>query len=76
MSGVEPTSSRRSLFRKLNILPTACQYIFCLVLVIVDNQKGFLTNAYVHSSDTGNKNHLYIPVVSLPCIQREFHTVG
>jgi hypothetical protein len=62
MSGVGP----RSLFRKLNILPTARQYILSLMLFTVDNQKDFLTNAYVHGSDTRKKNHLYLPVVTLP----------
>jgi hypothetical protein len=39
MSGV----GRRSLFRKLNILPTARQYILSLMLFILDNQTDFLT---------------------------------
>ena len=39
------------------------------MLFTVDNKKDFLTNAYVHSSDTRNKNHLYLPVVSLSCVQ-------
>jgi len=46
------------------------------MLFIVDNQKDFLTNAYVHSLDNRNKNHLYLPVVSLSCVQKEFHTQG
>ena len=45
MSGVGLRSSCRSLLRKLNILPTACQYMLSLMLFIVDNQKDFLTNA-------------------------------
>jgi len=70
MSGVRPRSSYRSLFRKLIILPFACQYILSLMLFIVDNQKDFLTNAYEHGLDTRNKNHLYLPVVSLSCVQK------
>jgi len=38
------------------------------MLFIVDNQKDFLTDAYVHGLDTRNKNHLYLPVVSLSCV--------
>jgi len=34
MSGVGPRSSYRNLFRKLNILPIACQYILCLMLLM------------------------------------------
>ena len=70
VSGVGPRSSCRSLFRKLNILPIACQYIFSLMLFIADNQKDFLTNAYLHGIDTRNKNNLYLPIVSLSCVQK------
>jgi hypothetical protein len=70
MSGVGPRFSCRTLFRKLNILPIACQYVFSLMLFTVDNQKDFLTNACVHGLDTRNKNLLYIPVVSLSCVQK------
>jgi len=40
------------------------------MLFTADNQKDFLTNAYVHSLDTRNKNNLYLPVVSLSCVQK------
>ena len=60
MSGVGPRSLCTSLFRKLNILPIACQYILSLTLFTVDNQKDFLTNAYVHGLDARNKNNLYL----------------
>jgi len=70
ISGVGLRSSCRSLLRKLNILPIACQYILSLMLFTVDKQKDLLTNAYVHGLDTRNKNHLYLPVVSLSCVQK------
>ena len=47
MSGVGPRSSSRSLFRKLNILPIACQYTLSFMLFTVDSQTDSLTNAYV-----------------------------
>jgi hypothetical protein len=55
MSGVGPRYSCGCLFRKLNILPIACQYVLSLILFIVVNQKDFLTNAYVHGLDTIKK---------------------
>jgi len=76
MSGVGPRSSCRNLLRKLNILPIACQYILSLTLFIVDNQKDFLTNAYVHGLDTRNKNCLYLLVVGLSCVQKGFSYCG
>jgi len=40
------------------------------MLFIVDNRKDFLTNSCVYGLDTRNKNHLYLPAVSLPCVQK------
>jgi len=40
------------------------------MLFIVGNPKDFLANAYVHSLNIRNKNHLYLPVVSLSCVQK------
>ena len=37
---------------------------------VIENQQDFLTNAYVHGLDTRNKNHLYLPTISLTCVQR------
>jgi hypothetical protein len=34
------------------------------------NQQEFVTSAYVHSLDTRNKNHLYLPTLSLTCVQK------
>jgi len=65
MSGVGPRSLRRSLFRKLNILTIAYQYILSLMLFTVDNQKDFLITAYVHGLDTRNKKSFIFTVVSL-----------
>jgi len=76
MSGAGQRSSCRNLFRKLNILAIACQYKLSFMLFTVDNQKGFLTNAYVHGLDTRNKNHLYLPVASLSCVQQGFSYSG
>jgi len=46
MSGVGPRSSCSSLFRKLNILHIACQYILSLMLFILILKN--LSNAHVH----------------------------
>ena len=59
MSGVGPRSSYSNLFRKLNILPVAYQYILSLILLMYI--KVFITNAYFHSLDTRNENNLYFP---------------
>jgi len=70
MSGTGPRSSCRNLFKKLNILPVPSQYILSLMLFIIENQQDFFTSAYVHGLDTRNKNHLYLPALSLTCVQK------
>lgn len=40
------------------------------MLFIIENQQDFLTSAHVHGLDTRNKNHLYLPALSLTCVQK------
>jgi hypothetical protein len=44
MAGVGSRSSCRSLFKKLDISPVPCQYIFSLMMFVVDNQENFQIN--------------------------------
>jgi hypothetical protein len=69
MSGVGPRSSCRGLFKKLNILPVACQYILSLMLFIVDNLEDFQTNAYIQDLDTRDKNQLRLPMANFSCVK-------
>jgi hypothetical protein len=41
-----------------------------LMLFTVDKQKDFPLNAYVKRLDTRNKNHLYLPILILSCVQK------
>jgi hypothetical protein len=43
------TTSCRSLFQKLEILPVPCQYIFSLMNFLVNNQEDFQTNSSGHT---------------------------
>ena len=54
------------LFRKLNILPVACKYIFSLTLFVVANQNNFQTNLAVHGRNTRNRNQFHSPSASFP----------
>ena len=60
MPGVGLRFSCWGLFRKLNILPVACQYILSSMLFIVDNQKDFPTYVYVHGLDTKKIINIYL----------------
>jgi hypothetical protein len=70
LSDVGAKSSCRNLFKKLDILPAPCQYIFSLMLFVVDNQKHFQIKLSIRGLDTRNKNRLYVPIVNLSCFQR------
>jgi hypothetical protein len=66
MSGVGMGTSCRGLFRKHNILPVACQYIFSLMFFVVANQNNFQTNLIVHDINTRNRNQFHLPSVFPP----------
>ena len=59
-----------SLFRKLNILPVACQYILSVMLFRVETQNNFQTNLNIHGSNSRNMNHLHLSSTSLSCFQK------
>ena len=40
------------------------------MLFVIENQQDFLTTAYVHGFDTRIKNQLYLPALSLSCVQK------
>jgi hypothetical protein len=70
LAGAKPRNSRRSLFKKLEVLPLPCEYIFSLMNFIVNNQERFQTNSAKHNVNTGHKDHLYRPIANLSCFQK------
>jgi len=59
--------SRRELFKELKMLTLSSQYIFSLLLFVVNNRDYFISNSVYHNINTRRKNDLH-----LPCIRREF----
>jgi hypothetical protein len=74
MSGMGPRSSCRNLCKKTqySICPMSVHIIFNAVY----NQQDFFANVHVHSLDTRNKNHLYLPAQSLTCVQKGISCSG
>jgi IS1 family transposase len=70
MVGAHHRNPCRRLFKKLEILPVPCPYIFSLMIFFVNNQENFQTNSSVHRINTSNKHHLHRPVASLSCFQK------
>jgi hypothetical protein len=50
--GAQPRTPCISLFKKLEIIPIPCQYVFSLMNFILNNQEQFQTNSSIHSTDT------------------------
>jgi hypothetical protein len=76
MVGVKPQNSCRGLFKRLQILPHPCEYMFSLLNFIINNQEHFQTNSAVHSVNTRNKHHLHRPVANLTCFQKGVYYSG
>ena len=55
MAGMRSSSACRRQFKRLDILPILCQYIFSLMILVVDNLEIFQTNSTVHGVNTRNK---------------------
>jgi hypothetical protein len=71
MLGLGPRCSRRSWFKKLDILPVTCLYIYSLMSFVVDNQNLFQANSSAHCIKTRQSDQLHKPFVALSCTQKE-----
>jgi hypothetical protein len=71
MSGTGQRFSCRNLFKKLNILPVPCP--LSSMLFTTGNQQ---ENAHIHGLDARNKNNLYLPILSLSCVQKGMSCSG
>ena len=69
--GCRKRVSYRNLFKKLQILPLASQYILSLLMFVVQNKNLFLTNNENHNLDTRQRNNLYLPQANLTIYQKE-----
>jgi hypothetical protein len=70
MLGLGSRCSCRSWFKKLDILPVTCLYIYSLMSFVVDNQDLFQANSSVNCMKTRQRNQLHKPYVALSCIQK------
>jgi hypothetical protein len=60
----------RSLFRKLQIFPLKSQYMFSLLMFVVQNKTFFLTNIENYNLDTRWRNNFYLPQANLTSYQK------
>jgi hypothetical protein len=76
MVGIKPQYSCRDLFKRLQILPLPCEYMFSLLNFIISNQEHLQANSVVHSVTTRNKHHLHRPVANLTGFQKDTYYSG
>jgi hypothetical protein len=76
MLGRGGRDSCRSLFKELEILPLASQYILSLMLCVIKNRKEFVANSEIHGINTRQQNNLYQPLVHLRKYQKGIYYLG
>jgi hypothetical protein len=64
------------LFKKLKILPFQSQYIFSLLLFVVNNKEQFKFNSEIYSMNTRHNNNLHYPTCNLTVFQKGTYYFG
>jgi hypothetical protein len=68
--------SCRDLFEELKILPFISQYLFSLLLCIINNKNYFITNSENHSMHTRSSNNFHLPQANLAIYQKDVYYSG
>jgi len=61
--------SCRELFKEWKTLPLSSQYMFSLLLFVVNNRDYFVSNSIYYNKNTGQRNDLHLPQVPLALYQ-------
>jgi hypothetical protein len=76
MIGSRNRVSCRNLFRRLEILPLASQYIVSLRLYVVNNKNLSILNWENHNTSTRQSNHFYQPIANYTVYQKRVYCMG
>jgi hypothetical protein len=68
--------SCRNLFRALEILPLASQYIFSLMLFVIRNRKEFTDNTEIYEIKSRQPKNLHQPLANLNKYLKGIHYLG
>jgi hypothetical protein len=66
----------RNIFKELGILPFASQFIFSLLVFVLQNKVLFPTNIDSHTIDTRQRQDLHLPQAHLTVYQKGVYYVG
>jgi len=61
---------------EFKILPLASQYIFSLLLFVVNNRNYFIPNSVYHDSNNRHRNDLHLPQVTLAMYRKGVYYSG
>jgi hypothetical protein len=68
--------SCRGFYKEMKILPLYSQYIYSLLLYMMNNKHLFMDNSKVHNYNTRSSNDLHLPTASLTRYQRGAYYSG
>jgi len=68
--------SCRELFKTMEILPLYSQYMFSLLMYVVNNKHLFTKNLEVHNHDTRSANNFHLPTTNLTKYQNGAYYTG
>ena len=74
--GLGPRDSCRKPFKHLRIFPLQSQYIFSLLLFVVQNKSIFQLKSEIHSINTRQNSNLYQPQANLTLYQKGIYYSG
>jgi hypothetical protein len=69
-------NSYRELFKELNILPFYSQYLFSLLIFVIDNMSLFKLNSDLYNFNTRDKNDLHLLQPRLSIYSNGVYYVG
>jgi hypothetical protein len=76
MMGSRNRESCREYFRKLKLLPLQTQYIYVLLLFVINIKQHFEVNSEIHNINTRNNLALHYPLSHLSVYQKSIHYTG
>jgi len=68
--------SCRKLFKEMEILPFYSQYIFSILMYVVNNKHLFIQNCGIHNHNTRNANNLHMPAANITKYKKGTYYMG
>jgi hypothetical protein len=76
MTNLGPKDSCRGLFKKMKILPFYSQYIYFMLIHIINNMQWYPMNKDIHNYNTRNNANLHPRNINLTKFQKGAHDMG